>query len=124
MLHLRAASLPQSSSVNGGGGSARERAWAALSANALVVPGLGSIVYLRRRSGWLQAGLGVAGFALTVSWLALTVQDWLREGLPASVPRPGVLLAGAALFAAGWLWGLADGLAALRAAPPEPPEHA
>ncbi len=109
--------------MNGNERSARDRAWAALSANALVVPGLGSILFLRRRSGWPQAVLGVCGFALTLTWLTLTVLDWVRDrALPASVGRPGLLLAGAALFAAGWLWALSDGLAALRAADAEPPE--
>ena len=100
----------------------RERAWAALSMNALVAPGLGSILLLRLRSGWLQAVLGGGGFLLTVWWVSLTVADWVRGGaLPATVPRPGLLLGGGALFAAGWLWAVSDGLAALRATAPEPP---
>lgn len=93
----------------------RERALAALAANAAVLPGTGSLL-LGRRAGWAQAALALSGFALTVSWVVLVLGQWWREGAlpPGEVPRPGLLLAGLGLFAAAWLWALATSLDALR----------
>jgi hypothetical protein len=85
-----------------------------LSANLVVLPGLGSLL-LGRRSGWLQAPLALSGLALTITWLVLVLMDWRRTGaLPETVPRTGLLLGGLALFAAAWLWALVTGLRALR----------
>ncbi|HET8644145.1 MAG TPA: hypothetical protein VFO85_01575, partial [Vicinamibacteria bacterium] len=70
----------------------RARAWTALATNVAVLPGLGSLL-LGRRVGWLQAPLAVAGFVLTVGWLALVLSAWMRDGvLPVGeVPRPRML---------------------------------
>jgi hypothetical protein len=102
--------------VTGNERAERNRALAALSANMVVLPGLGSLV-LGRRAGWLQAPLALAGMTLNVRWLVLVLLDWRREGaLPDTLPRTGLLLGGVALFAAAWLWALATGLRALRRA--------
>lgn len=94
----------------------RDRALAALSANLVVLPGLGSLV-LGERAGWLQAPMALAGMTLSVRWLVLVLLDWRRErALPDTLPRTGLLLAGVALFAVAWLWALATGLRALRRA--------
>jgi hypothetical protein len=106
--------------MDGATGTSRARLWAALAANAVVLPGLGSLV-AGRRSGWGQAALALAGFALSLSWLSLVVEDWRRAGLPESLPRVPMLLAGVGLFAAGWLWALHTAWSALRAAGPR--EH-
>jgi hypothetical protein len=95
--------------------NARARAWVALSASAFVLPGLGSLM-LGRRIGWAQAALGAAGFAMSLGWLSLVLADWWRAGtLPANLPRPGLLMAGVGVFAAGWLWALHTGMTELRA---------
>lgn len=95
--------------------NARARGWVALSANAFVLPGLGSLM-LGRRIGWAQAVLGTAGFAMSLGWLSLVLADWWRAGaLPATLPRMGLLVAGGGVFAAGWLWALHTGLTELRA---------
>jgi hypothetical protein len=92
----------------------RDRARAALSANLMVLPGLGSLL-MGRRSGWLQAPLALAGAALSVRWLVLVLLDWRRAGaLPDTLPRAGLLLEGVTLFALAWLWALATSLAVLR----------
>lgn len=112
--------MPQSAPVTGTSVD-RERAWAALAANVAVLPGLGSL-FLGRREGWLQAALAVGGFVLTVSWLALVLESWWREGsLPVGrVPRAGLLAAGAALFGSAWTWALCTGLSALHSSRPTP----
>lgn len=94
----------------------RDRALAALSANLVVLPGLGSLV-LGQRAGWLQVPLALFGMTLNLRWLVLVLLDWRREGrLPDTFPRTGLLLTGVALFAVAWLWALATGLRALRRA--------
>jgi hypothetical protein len=100
--------------VTGNEKAERDRAWAAFSANLVVLPGLGSLL-MGRRSGWLQAPLALAGLSLSVRWVVLVLLDWRRAGaLPDTVPRAGLLLEGVALFALAWLWALATGLAMLR----------
>jgi hypothetical protein len=93
---------------------ARARLWVALAANAVVLPGLGSLV-AGRRSGWVQAALALTGSALSLAWLWLVVADLRRAGaLPESLPRVPLLVVGVALFAAGWLWALHTAWSALR----------
>jgi len=100
--------------VTGNDKGERDRARAALSANLLVLPGLGSLL-MGRRSGWLQAPLALAGMALSVRWLVVVLVDWRRAAaLPDTIPHAGLLLEGVALFAVAWLWALATGLAVLR----------
>lgn len=96
------------------GGAERERAWAALSANVFVLPGLGSIL-LGRRSGWVQAVLALAGFALSVAWLAGFAVQWWRQGQwpELDVSRLAEPLRGIALFGLGWCWALVTGLSAV-----------
>jgi hypothetical protein len=100
--------------MGGAPDATRARLWAALAANAVVLPGLGSLV-AGRRSGWAQVALALTGMALTLSWLLLVVADWRRAGQPESLPRVPLLLAGLGLFAAGWLWALHTAWSALRA---------
>lgn len=88
------------------------RAWACLMANMLVLPGLGSLI-AGRRSGWAQAAVAMAGFALTTVWFVWFVAAWARSGTFPLDPGPylpaGAL--GVLLFAVSWTWGLVTGLA-------------
>jgi hypothetical protein len=102
--------------MSGAAEGTRARLWIALAANAVVLPGLGSLV-AGRRSGWAQAALALCGFALTLSWLSLVLADWRHGGRPESLPRVPLLLAGLGLFGAGWLWALHTAWSALRALP-------
>ena len=84
-------------------------------ANALVLPGLGSLI-AGRRSGWAQAAVALAGFALTAVWFVWFVAAWLREGsfpLDAGPYLPAGAL-GVVLFALSWVWALATGLQLVR----------
>jgi hypothetical protein len=108
--------MPQSAPVTGTPVD-RDRARAALAANVAVLPGLGSLL-LGRRVGWLQAAIALAGFALTLAWLAIVLSEWWRDGaLPAARPRLGLLGTGVALFALAWAWALSTGLEAVRSSP-------
>jgi hypothetical protein len=106
--------MPQSATVAGTPVD-RDLARAALAANLAVLPGLGSLL-LGRRAGWLQAALAVCGFLLTLSWLALVLAGWWRDGaLPVGhAPRLGLLGAGVALFGGAWAWALSTALDAVR----------
>jgi hypothetical protein len=94
-----------------------DRALAALSANLLVLPGLGSIA-MGRRSGWLQAAIALGGFVLTLVWIVGFVRLWIHEGAPPLSPpyRLGLALDGVGLFALAWLWALATGWSDVRRA--------
>ena len=93
------------------------RAWACLMANLLVLPGLGSLI-AGRRSGWAQAAVALAGFALTTVWFVWVVAAWAREGtfpLDAGPYLPAGAL-GVLLFGVSWVWGVVTGLAVVRGA--------
>ena len=104
--------------MDGAIGNSRARLWAALAANAVVLPGLGSLV-AGRRSGWAQAVLALGGVSLSLAWVWLVMADWQRAGRPESLPRVPLLLAGVGVFAAAWLWALHTAWSALRAAGPQ-----
>jgi hypothetical protein len=96
-------------------GSEEAAAWAALAANLLVLPGLGSLM-ASRKAGWLQAALALAGAALSLVWLIAFARVWIRLGafpLGEELDMATGLL-GIALFAAAWLWSLATSLDLLR----------
>jgi hypothetical protein len=99
-------------------GNDERAAWAALSTNLLVLPGLGSLM-AGRKVGWLQAAVALVGAALSLWWLGLFAREWMQLGLiPLENPpelRTG--LAGIGVFAAAWLWSLVtslDGVARAR----------
>ena len=95
----------------------RDRLWAALSANALVLPGAGSLM-LGRRSGWFQAALALAGFVIGLVWIVQVVRQWMTEGRASLVPIPhlGLGLLGLGLAAVAWVWGMATAWGAVRRA--------
>lgn len=87
------------------------KAWAGLLANALVLPGLGSVLTGRWISGLLQAAASLIGFAMTAHWAFAWLEQVLREGLltvDGPGPRFGYGLAGLLLFGCAWLWSVAS----------------
>lgn len=94
------------------------RAWACLGANALVLPGLGSLASGLWISGTLQVLASLAGFLLTMSWALSWIGTALAEGaLPVDLgPNLGRGALGLLLFAVSWLWALGSGALLVRQA--------
>lgn len=96
--------------------SPEAKAWACLGANALVLPGLGSVLAGRWLAGLLQALASLVGFASTMLWMF----SWLGRAADAGtlLLEPGPELkygvGGVALFGFAWVWGLLTGLRMLR----------
>jgi hypothetical protein len=84
-------------------------------ANALILPGLGSIIG-GRRAGWVQAALAVAGFILTNVWAVSFAAEWFgtREFPWNGGPHFRMGLIGIALFIVAWTWALATSWIILR----------
>lgn len=111
--------------MRGGGGDRRRgdgRASArnAMLINALVCPGLGSLLAGRIACGLGQLLMAGVGFTLVMAWFvgvmiryyALMFDDGAsRSSLPVWV---GVV--GAIIFIAAWFWGLGTGIAVIRSA--------
>jgi hypothetical protein len=77
----------------------------------------------RRVAGWGQLLLAVIGFCLMLGWFALLAVK-LYNALVNDVESPSSAWlgeAGAAFFAAAWLWSLVTSLSVLRAAQGEEP---
>ncbi len=98
----------------------RQTAWGCLTTN-LAMPGFGSLM-AGRISGYFQAALAFAGFALTtiggIRFLAWYLANGARLRGPQADPVAALEailqaakwpFAGIALFALGWLWGLVTG---------------
>ena len=68
--------------------------------------------------GYVQGGLALVGFGLSMYWLVKTVLTWMAEGeLPVEINRTLLIgLAGIGLYAGAWLWALATSLGLLREA--------
>lgn len=94
------------------------RAWACLGANALVLPGLGSIIGGSWISGILQLLASLAGFILTLSWAAAWLGALLAQGEPPADLGPNLRRGalGLLLFAFSWSWALASGIWLVRQA--------
>ena len=86
--------------------------------NQFATPGLGSLMAGRRAAGIGQLLLAVAGFVLVILWFVLRLSqlynEIANEAQPRSVAWAGE--AGAAIFAAAWLWSLVTSLSVLREA--------
>ncbi|MFO1500355.1 MAG: hypothetical protein U1G07_18550 [Verrucomicrobiota bacterium] len=94
--------------------SERAKAWPCLITNLLVLPGLGSLM-VKRRVGYAQMLLSLAGFGVTLWYLVRIVLIWAREfQLPddPSLYRNAIL--GIVVFLAGWVWSLFTSLAIFR----------
>lgn len=98
----------------------RQTAWGCLTTN-LAAPGFGSLM-AGRISGYFQVALALGGLALTVifgiRFLTWYLANGARLRAPQADPVAALLeiwdaakwpLLGIALFALGWLWGLATG---------------
>lgn len=97
-----------------GAAPSETKAWAGLLANALVLPGLGSLLTGRWISGLLQVAASLIGFAMTAYWAVGWLERVLREGLLAVDglgPRFGYALGGLLLFGCTWVWSLASSVA-------------
>lgn len=89
----------------------RAQAWAWLLANLLVFPGVGTALG-RRRSGWPQMGLALAGVALSGCWLFTFARAWVMvRALPTDGgPWLTAGICGVGMFLVAWVWSLASGL--------------
>jgi hypothetical protein len=92
------------------------RAWASLTTNVLVLPGLGTLAGGRRREGAIQMLVALVGFAATCVWLVAWVMDVVRTAsLPDGLGPYAVWgVGGLALCVVAWVWGLMSGLAIVR----------
>lgn len=88
----------------------RPAAWLCFLANVLVLPGVGNAI-AGKRSGFVQAGMALAGFALTLLWGMWFVAEWARrQELPIELNwQLGVGLLGVALFGGAWVWAFVGG---------------
>jgi hypothetical protein len=94
--------------------------------NQFATPGLGSLMAGRPWAGIGQLLVAVAGFVLVMVWFALRMSQLYNQVVNDAQPQSAawVGVAGAALFAAAWLWSLVTSLSVLRearAAEPAPP---
>ena len=98
------------------------QAWACLWTNLLVLPGLGSIM-ARRRVGYIQAVIAVAGVMLTgICLMELLGEIVSRQEVPAN--WHGYLWwggGGLGAFIAGWCWSAWDSLQIVRRAKRDSP---
>jgi hypothetical protein len=99
------------------GAERRDRAWTGLIVNALVLPGLGSLL-CARRVGWAQLVLSLVGAGLVLLWfvwLVVTVAthlEWPPDGGP-YLPE-GV--AGIVIAVFAWVWSIVTSRSAMREA--------
>ena len=86
--------------------------------NLCATPGLGSLMAGRRLAGLGQILLALGGFCMLMGWFALLVvkvyNELINDVASESVAWLG--WAGAATFAAAWLWSLVTSLSVLREA--------
>jgi hypothetical protein len=97
------------------------KAWACLTANALMLPGLGSVMAGQWLAGLVQAAVSLVGFAMTAFWIFKWLAQMLAEGaLPEENlgfgPFLGYGASGIALFGIAWIWSVAASALKLRAA--------
>lgn len=101
------------------------KAWSCLFINALVCPGLGSVMG-RRWSGLPQLALAWGGAAWMVLPMAHYFMDWMQnlEKQPDWHSYFQTALAGVAFFLAGWVWSVGTGFLLVREARQAPPAPA
>jgi hypothetical protein len=100
----------------------RRKAWTCLLINALICPGLGSLV-ARRASGWLQLILAWGGAIWMVLGMVRFFQDYVQFlQIPPEWPAyMRTARTGFVIFLVGWAWSVATGVLVLRQAKPQPP---
>ena len=89
----------------------RQSTWACVASN-LVLPGLGTYVAGRRKSGTLQLLVSQTGFVLCLIWAILFVRQWIHQGsMPEGItPELALGLTGATIFFLAWIWSLVSGV--------------
>jgi 4a-hydroxytetrahydrobiopterin dehydratase len=88
-------------------------------ANLLATPGLGSLIGRRWFAGTGQLILAVAGFTLILVWFFKEIIPYYRlmfSDTPPQVAGYKMLVEGAILFAAAWLWSAVTSFSLLREA--------
>lgn len=82
------------------------RAWLALTINAALLPGLGTLLLRRWLAAAVQIALSVGGAIGSVSWLMAFAREWSRLGaFPLDRgPLFPIGLAGTLAFVAAWAW--------------------
>jgi hypothetical protein len=103
-------------------GGTEDFAWACLVANAVGVPGMGTLM-ARRREGVAQIALAIAGGVLMTWWIVAFVVAELRTMTfpPEDGPSLGPVLWGLGFFVASWVWALLSSVIVLQAARHRPP---
>jgi hypothetical protein len=101
----------------------RTRAWLCVAINQLAFPGLGTIL-MRRRSGYVQATVMVAGFILATGFALWVIVCAVRYTMnpawdeadfrAACQPFKWALFSGLALCAMAWVWALFSSIGILR----------
>lgn len=101
----------------------RTRAWLSVAINQLAFPGLGTIL-MKRRAGYLQAILMVAGFILATGFALWLIVCAIRYAMnpawdeadfrAAYQPFKWALFSGLALCAVAWVWALFSSIGILR----------
>jgi hypothetical protein len=92
----------------------RSKAWSYLVTNLLVLPGLGSVM-AKRKVGYLQMLLALAGFVVTLVALVSVILFWARDfELPNDPRLYRSAIIGIAVFLFSWFWSLATSLTLFR----------
>ena len=105
--------------------SLTSRAWLAVVVNLVAFPGLGTIM-AKRWTGYIQAGLTLAGFAVFMGYMLWYFAEMIRVASDISADmdafralarqRLWIVLGGLAIVAVAWVWSLFSSLAILREA--------
>ena len=97
-------------------------AWACTLTNLVTLPGLGTVAG-GRGVGYVQAGVALVGFGLSLLGVAGALRDWLHDGeLPHTLTRSlEAGLVGISLYLTAWLWALGSSLGFHRQARQPPP---
>lgn len=93
--------------------------WACVVANALALPGLGSIA-AGRKVGYAQAAIAAVGFAGSMLSMLAYLWQWVDRGeMPKEITNPALIAAFASIsvFAVAWFWALKTSLDLYRKPP-------
>lgn len=95
----------------------RASAWACLTTNLLVLPGLGSLV-AGRRIGFVQAFLALAGIILMNYWLFCFLRDWYQTKtfVLDLGPQKWCAIIGSLLLLIAWMWSFVTSIQTVREA--------
>ncbi len=96
----------------------RQKAWAYLITNALICPGLGSLL-AKRRSGWFEMLFALLGGLQTIVVFVKFFLEYAQTMQPPADVKFYLTrgLAGVGIFLVGWVWSIITGIRVLRQAP-------